>query len=303
VFATIPPNFAHDTAAGLVANTVMHHIGRPSREDLLHAQQLLQDIPEVFKKAAGDPFACRALLLFLILDPNAGIRNQQLQQLKMTADRGVYPETLRLLHMDEVLQQAQRLPVVELALPTLRRLSKEQSRLFMKNLNSLIRTDGKLSLFEWCLYKIVVQHIKECSGRSSGRDQGTRDLENLAAECGVVISALVNATRHLELQGTEVFAAALKELGWAANKAKLSLQFSLKDLDRSLNALNQLNPQAKGKLIKACITCVVADGRIEPGEAELLRGIAASLSIPIPPLPAGQGKEPPGKTFFTKSPV
>jgi uncharacterized tellurite resistance protein B-like protein len=40
----------------------------------------------------------------------------------------------------------------------------------------------------------------------------------------------------------------------------------------------------KAKLVKACAACVLADKKIEPIEAELLRAIADTLDCPMPPL-------------------
>jgi uncharacterized tellurite resistance protein B-like protein len=55
-------------------------------------------------------------------------------------------------------------------------------------------------------------------------------------------------------------------------------------LDRSLKVLKRLGSQPKFILLKACVACVVADNRVDPIEAELLRGVAATLSVPMPPL-------------------
>ena len=55
-------------------------------------------------------------------------------------------------------------------------------------------------------------------------------------------------------------------------------------LDRALKVLKRLKPEPKGRLLKACAACVVADGRIEAAEAEMFRAIAATLDVPMPPL-------------------
>jgi Zn-dependent protease with chaperone function len=277
-------DLAAETAAGLTGSAVMEHIGRPNMAHLMQARQLLREIPDVLQKAARDPFASRALLIYLILDPNEEIRVRQLEQLKSVGDRGVYAETRRLIRMGGSLKREQRLPLIELALPTLRRLSKEQSQLFLENLNALIRTDDKITLFEWCLLKIVVQHLTEVFGQSEGQGQAISGLGQVTGDCMVVISTLVNATRHVGLKAAEVFAAAAKELGQPEMKPAPPEQLGLAALDRSLKVLKRLKPQEKSILLKACAACVVADGQIDPVEAELLRGVAATLSVPMPPL-------------------
>jgi Zn-dependent protease with chaperone function/uncharacterized tellurite resistance protein B-like protein len=279
-----PTSQTAQTVAGLTGGAVMEHIGRPNIAHLRKARQVLQEIPEVLQKAARDPFAARALLIYLILDPNEEIRARQLEQLQPAADRGVYAETRRLIRMGGNLKREQRLPLVELTLPTLRRLSKEQSRLFLENLNTLIRADGKITLFEWCLLKIVVQHLEEVFGKPDGQGQTISDLGQVTEDCMVVISTLVNATRHEGLKAAEVFAAAVMELGQPELEPTPPERLNLAALDRSLKVLKRLSPQPKSILLKACVACVVADNRIDPIEAELLRGVAATLSVPLPPL-------------------
>jgi Zn-dependent protease with chaperone function/uncharacterized tellurite resistance protein B-like protein len=278
------PDLTAETAAGLTGGEVIGHIGRPTMAHLGQARQILLDIPGVLQKAARDPFASRALLIYLVLDPDQEIQTRQLEQLKTAADRGVYAETRRLIRMGGSVQRELRLPLVELTLPTLRRLSKEQSQLFLESLNALIRADGKITLFEWCLLKIVVQHLKEVFEKPEGAGQAISDLAQVTGDCMVVISTLVNATRHVGLKAAEVFAAAAKELGQPDSTPTPPDQLSLNALDRSLKVLQRLKPQPKAQLIKACIACVVADGQVDPVEAELLRGIAATMSVPMPPL-------------------
>jgi Zn-dependent protease with chaperone function/uncharacterized tellurite resistance protein B-like protein len=278
------PSLAAETVTALTGGAIMEQIGRPNMAHLGQAQQLLREIPEALKKAARDPFASRALLIYLVLDPNEEIKMRQLKQLKLIGDRGVYAETHRLIRMGGNLRQELRLTLVDLALPTLRRLSKEQSQLFVKNLHALILTDGKITLFEWCLLKIVFQHLEEYFGKPPRSNETISDLNQVSGDCIVVISTLVNATQQEGLKAAEVFAAATMVLGLHDCKPTPPQQLRLAELDRSLRVLKRLTPQSKAQLIKACIACVVADGRIDQVEMELLRGVAATLSVPIPPL-------------------
>ncbi len=277
------PKPVHEAAMGLTGAAVMEQIGRPDSAHLNRARLLLRNMPEVFRKAARDPFAARAVLFYLVLDQNEEVRARQLEQLKKTGDRGVYPETIRLLRTGGDLSRELRLPLVEMALPTLRRISEEQSRLFLHNLNSLILADGKITLFEWCLHKIVAQHIEEYFGKQLVPSP-IGNLEQVQKDCEVVLSTLVHATRHQGLEKSDVFTEATKELGLPNLELIQSKDLSLAVLDRSLKNIKNLKPQPKARLIKACVVCVLADGRIEPVEAELMRGVAATVSVPMPPL-------------------
>ena len=45
-----------------------------------------------------------------------------------------------------------------------------------------------------------------------------------------------------------------------------------------------MSPLVKQSLITACADCVLHDGKVLPGEAELLRAISSTLDCPMPPL-------------------
>ncbi len=278
------PNPAAEAVSGLTGAVVMDQIGRPDETHLNQAKLLLRGIPEIFQKAVRDPFAARAVLLYLVLDQDEEIRTKQLEQLKKAAERGVYPETLRLIRAGDNISQEHRLPLVELALPTLHRISKEQAHHFLDNLDSLIRADGRITLFEWCLQTIISQNLLEYFDKPSRPAAQINDLNQVTQDCTVVLSILVHATRHTGITAVDVFSSAVKELAQTDMDLIPPKQLSLARLDHSLMVLKRLKPQPKALLIKACVTCVLADGRIEPVEAELLRGVAATLSVPMPPL-------------------
>ncbi len=275
---------APEAALGLTGAAVVNQIGRPDERHLNRARLLLRGIPEVFQKAARDPFATRAVLLYLVLDQDGEIRAKQLEHLKTSADRGVYPETLRLLRAEGNLLPEQRLPLIELALPTLHRISKEQARLFLNNINTLIKADGKITLFEWCLNHVVVEYLKKCFEKPSEEGPLIQDLSQAKHDCTVVLSTLIHAAHNQKIKPHEVFAEAACELGQTGMEIIPAEKLNLAELDQALKVLKRLKPQAKALLIKACTACVLADGRIEQAEAELLRGVAATLSIPMPPL-------------------
>ncbi len=276
-----------EAAAGFGGDVVFEQVGRPDLGHLLQARQLLHAIPEVLLKAARDPFASRALLLFLVLDEDEEIRKRQLGTLKTEADRGVYAETMRLVRQAGSLRREQRLPLIELALPTLRRLSEAQSKIFLENLEKLIRIDGKITLFEWCLRKIVIEYRREYFEEPAGAGSMIGDLEKVAGDCAVLLSTLVRAVRHSGMTPPEVFAMASRELAGLRLELIEPKKLGLAALDASLEPLKRLRPRLKARVFKACIVSVQADGRIDPVEAELLRVVAATLAVPIPPPKVG----------------
>jgi len=268
---------------GLTGAAMVAQVGQLSEANLGYARILLRGIPEVLQKAARDPFAARSLICFLVLDGDEAIRARQLQYLKSSADRGVHLETLKLIREGGALRPEQRLPLVDLALPTLRRITEPQYRLFLTNLDTLIEADGRISLFEWCLRRIVLHHLAKAFDRPAGSGAATGDLTPVAGACVVLLSLLAHAGNPQEGGAVAAFAAARLELGLEIELAPAD-RVGLAALDRALADLERLAPQLKARLLTACGACVTADGLIAPVEAELLRAVAATLDCPMPPL-------------------
>ncbi len=280
-----PAGPAGEATAGFSAANVLARIGRPGNADLSKAKHLLKNIDDVFLRAARDPFSAQAVLLYLVLDDDTGIREQQLVHLKSSAAPGISPEIRKLIRTGKAVLPEERLALVELSLPALRRFSKEQANHFLRDLKSLIRIDGKITLFEWCLLRIVSSYIDDYFEKPSG-DAGTLidTLDQVGHDCAMVFSVLAYSTHHDGLTHSEVFARAIQETGLPSLERIPADRINLASLEKSLKKLQQLKPQAKALLLKGCITCVLADGKIRAVEAELLRSVAATLSVPMPPL-------------------
>jgi hypothetical protein len=170
-----------------------------------------------------------------------------------------------------------------MALPTLRQLSQSQYGLFKENLTALIEADGKLSLFEWVLRKVVCHHLDRALAGTAGAVRKTR-LRQARPACAVLLSLLVYATSHDGLTEQEVFVAAVAALGEPGLRLTDPGQLSFGRLDGALDELAGLPPLEKARLVKACAACVLADRKVAPVETELLRAIAETLDSPLPPL-------------------
>ena len=55
-------------------------------------------------------------------------------------------------------------------------------------------------------------------------------------------------------------------------------------LTQAVDELASLIPADQNKVIRACAAAVAADGRVTAREAELMRAVAETLGVPVPPL-------------------
>ncbi|MDP1558158.1 MAG: M48 family metallopeptidase [Nitrosomonas sp.] len=274
-------------AAAVMRNEgFVDRVGQLSSGQIDYAQQLLSELPAEIKQAAHNPFAARALIYFMVLDNDPEMRQQQLQYLASAADEGVYAETIKLVKKIPQLALAHRLPLLDMALSTLRQLSKRQYLVFKDNLNALVAMDDKILLFEWSLQKILFHHLDVVFGQTSKQKTGQLSLKQTQPACAVVLSFLIYADKQQGMSNEAVFAAAREKLEGLDIELLPVTEISLDQVGESLDQLARLTPLKKPLLLKACAKAIVADQQITAAEVELFRAIADLIDCPMPPLVA-----------------
>ncbi|MCK4744237.1 MAG: M48 family metallopeptidase [Sulfuriflexus sp.] len=271
------------TAAVILAGAEqLSKTGEPEQVNLDVAIKLLAGLPETFSIAAREPYGARAVIYALLISDDADIRGRQLSHIEYNADSGVYEKVCELLQARDQLAVDARLPLIELSLPSLRQLSFPQYELFKSIIERLIDLDGKVSLFEWILERLVIHHLRRNFDPKSSRARKYISINKLTDEVSLLLTVMVHVDKQTDLSAAEAFSSAQSEL----DEVIISLQpkdgISFKVLDSALNKLNQLVPVDKHKLLKACAACLIADGKITHKEAELYRAISEILDCPMP---------------------
>tara|TARA_B100002003_G_scaffold251259_1_gene293932 strand:- start:7723 stop:9609 length:1887 start_codon:yes stop_codon:yes gene_type:complete len=263
---------------------VVSQVGNPDAGHLLLARRLIGSIPNKFRDAANEPYSARALVYLMLLDEDEDVRKIQLDHLRDTADLFVFDSLEALLDDRSDLRREMRLPILELSMPTLRQLTYQQYQLFMANIKVLIEADKRISLSEWCLQKYLSKHLNEVYENAHGEPK-YGNIGRLKAHCAVLLSMLAYCDRKSTVAPVDAFSMGSKELGLPITLLEKS-QLNFGKLNAAVNALADLHPLKKPKLLKACIRTIAADGLISVAEAELVRTIADSLDCPIPPISA-----------------
>lgn len=269
----------------LLGDALINQVGNPGSQHLDYADKLLKQMPKRFLDAAHEPSGARAIVYSLVLASDEEMRSRQLQLVRDSADIGVFDELQRLLGSGERVEAEQRLPLVTIALSSLRQLSAQQYRLFRSNFKSLIEIDKKISLLEWALQKIVMHHLEAVFDKDEAPNFGRKNLKDCRKSIAVLLSILAHSTRQEGMTAEGAFAAGAESLQVKADLIEVS-RIDFEILNGALDDLAELKALQKPALLKACVSCITADGKIQPIEAELLRAVAATIDCPMPPLVA-----------------
>jgi Zn-dependent protease with chaperone function/uncharacterized tellurite resistance protein B-like protein len=277
--------FAAGSPSGTVsidADEVIEHIGNPNSSQVELARQIIAGLPAIYTQAAHEPYSARALVYLLQLSDEGDVRESQLEQLKAAADFGVYDALVQLMVSEDLLRPEMKLPLLEIAFPTLRQLSYEQYKLFTANLDVLIRADGKVALSEWAVQKMISKHLGEVFENRHSRVTHN-SLKSVKEHCQVLLSLLAYCDKQSGVEPAVAFSAGQKALELDMSLLKTS-DLSFGRMNRALDELANLHPLRKPKLLKACVSAITADQKVSVIESELLRTIADTLECPMPPI-------------------
>lgn len=270
--------------AVMAGDAILEQTGKPTPSHIGYANKLMAEIPVTLMEAVHEPYSARAVIYFLVLDKDEAIRGKQLRHLESAADYGVYEATIRFLNQVADVRTEHRLPLVEIALSTLRQLTSPQYKLFKENLVTLIKADEKISLSEWAIQKIIFHHLDAVFGKKPVSMHQYKSLVQVRYSCSVLLSFLVYSTKQNGLGQQDAFNNAKRELGGLDISLLVKSKLDLDKLNKSLNDLAQLKPLVKPQLLKACAACITADRHVSHIEVELFRAISDTLDCPMPPL-------------------
>jgi uncharacterized tellurite resistance protein B-like protein len=258
----------------------------PTPLHLEYAEQLRDSLPDSVKAAAREPLDAIALIYAMLLSPDETMRTTQLAELAKRVAPAIQQKTAALF--PDVSQAAAHahLPMINLALGTLRHLTAEQYTQFSQTLEWLIGSDGKIELFEFVLQKIILHHLGPQFGQTPRTVVQYYSIKPLVPDCAVLLSALANVSSSDAGEIKRAFEVGTPYLR-APDDGDLVLlpreQCGVDQIDTALNRMAQASPLIKKNLLEACIHTVGADGVILEAEAELLRAIADTLDCPMPP--------------------
>ncbi|MHA6495100.1 M48 family metallopeptidase [Pseudomonas borbori] len=254
-------------------------IGDPQPAHLQQARSALLLIGEPLRQAAHSFSGAQALAYGLMLAREPAAQARQLALLKPHLEVEVAEALDTVANELLLLADGLRLPLLELAIPVLKQLAKDQWATLQSNLILLAKADRKIDLLEWTLLRILQRNVEGPRPLN-----GKYHLLELADESAVLLSALAHAGHADAGEADHAFAAARALLPFDRLPFVDKGMPTMQALDGALNRLNLMWPLQKPRLLKALARCVEHDGHLTAAEAELIRAVADVLDCPMPPL-------------------
>jgi Zn-dependent protease with chaperone function len=270
---------------GAAAAAILETIGTPMKEHEDIARNLLAGIPAPVRSAIAEPAGARAAIYVLLLDSVKEVRAGQIGILRQFESGEVLAEADTLAAYLFPLNFRLRLPLIDISVPALKRLSINEYQDFKQIIGKLVDLDKKLSLFECILGHVLIKRLDVFFSPKRLRPSAIYGIRGVARECSIVLTLLARTGQVEEKEAAEAFSRGKEML----METKADFEFLDADecsshaLDGALAKLSTASPVIKRKLLAACLATLIFDNSIRVEEAELFRAVGETLECPMPP--------------------
>lgn len=257
----------------------------PEQVDL--GRELHGNLPAHWLAACRSLGQAQGIVYALLLAQDDKLRSQEIDQLRRDTDEATARFAASLCGELASAHSTVKIGLLDLAIPTLRTLGREEYARFRETLHRLVESDGQVDLFEFMLLRLVTRHLDAWFEKRRPEPVRYRKLAPVLKETGILLSTLA-AMSHPDDEATaeEAFAAASEHLRGIYRMGPPRFPASACGLDRighALDTLSETSPVLKKHLVEACSLSVMADGGVSSREAELIRATADAIGCPIPP--------------------
>ncbi|MDQ8189690.1 M48 family metallopeptidase [Roseibacillus persicicus] len=254
-------------------------LSNPARVSHERGRRIKEDLPIEWQSAVHHRDEAQSLIFGLLLAQDQRMRRGEVALLQRDAGEAAAELALRWQRELGESHSARKIALIDLAVPTLRNLSRIEYERFVGITRELISSDGRVDVFEFMLQRLIEHHLDGHFGRHGVRRIRYHHLKDLSSEAEVLLSAFA----HLNPDPAASFAEGFERLEITSGSLLPPDKISLKEIGQALERLELASPLVKRDLLQACTRSVAADERLSSREAELLRAMADSIGCAIPP--------------------
>jgi hypothetical protein len=177
-----------------------------------------------------------------------------------------------------------RLPLAALAFPVLRLRPRPELDTFLDTVHAVVNADGEVSLFEYCLGRLLQVQVRESLDPGRHAQFGRRKLSAVRSEISTLLCVVAQAGNGDPSEAQRAYLAGIQRVLPSDHLPYLARAGGVLALDAVWEPLDALDPLARQALVEGITATIGHDGRINVAESELLRTICGVLHCPLPPM-------------------
>jgi hypothetical protein len=287
--AVSPPPAAASmmNADSVVPVAMLDQIGEWGRTGWEEGKVLRDGLDPDWLEAAHSREGAQALVFALLLPRRKEPRQSVMPFLEQTVGGLAVERASEWQPRLEALHSAGKIALLDIAIPSLRRLSAPEYERFTAVTEHLIRSDGEIDLFEYRLQRVMARHLGGHFGRRPLPGIRYHRMEDLAGPANTIVSVMARLERgEEEAAGAMAAAAQLQTDGGWRPELLDPAECGPESLHEALGHFDEAAPPLKGELLRFAGLAAAHDGVLASREVEMLRAIADAIGGGVPPFVA-----------------
>jgi Zn-dependent protease with chaperone function len=265
-------------------SVVVTQVAAPTSESYARAGALLGEIPDAVLARARDPHTVEPLVLGLLMAEDPAARDAQYRTLQEKLGQPIADASLAEAGELSSLAPVHRLPLAEIAFPALRSLATTDQEALLGAVFALIHADGRITVFEYCLSRLLLHQLQESMKPKSGWREARRTLAATRDPALILLAVLAQAGAVSASRAQTAFDAGVAVLLPGQHAEYVPPPRGVVELESVWSALDDLVPDDKSRLVQAIVAVIASDRTVTVAEGELLRTVCSLLHCPLPPL-------------------
>ena len=281
-----PPLPAADARIVVTPPMVAGQVATPGQDDYHRAHEVAESLDPQVRELARQREVVVPLLLGLVLDGDAAVATRQRSEILARCGEAVADQAFE-LHRQYLasLHPALRLPLASLAFPALRQRPRPELEVFLDTIEAMVHTDGRVSVFEYCLSRLLQVQVREALDPSRHARFGRNKATGVRQEFATLLAVVAQAGHpDAPMEAQRAYLAGLQRVLPRDHLPYAPPAAGVQALDAVWAPLDALAPPAKQVLVEALVEAASHDRRVSVAEAELLRTVCAVLHCPLPPM-------------------
>jgi Zn-dependent protease with chaperone function len=264
---------------------VVAQVAQPAVDDYRRADAIVSRIPDGLRALAAQRETVMPLLLGLLLDDAPRIATVQHAEIAARLGQAIAQKAAELhRQLIDALHPMLRLPLAAVAFPVLRLRPRPELDTFLDTVHAVVNADGQVSLFEYCLGRLLQTQVRESLDPSRHAGFGRRRLPDVRDEIATLLCVVAQAGHENAPDAQRAYLAGLQRILPRDHIPYQPRTTGVLALDAAWEPLDALDPLAKQALVEGITATVSQDNRITVAESELLRTICGVLHCPLPPM-------------------
>jgi hypothetical protein len=276
-------------AAGTELNVtppmVVAQVAQPAADDYRRADAIVSTIPDTLRTLAAQRDAVMPLLLALLIDDADALATIQRTEIAARLGQPVADRAAQLhAQLTDELHPMLRLPLAALAFPVLRLRPRPELDTFLDAVHAVVNADGQVSLFEYCLGRLLQSQVRESLDPAKYTRFGRNKLSGVRSEIATLLCVVAKAGNDDEQEAQRAYLAGTQRVVPSDYLPYRPRESGVLALDAVWEPLDALDPLAKQALVEGITATISHDNRVTVAESELLRTICGVLHCPLPPM-------------------